>query len=105
MDTVEERSENLSFDDQIKIVNDLEQYIIEKIYSTPPFNFNKSIRMAVDFEMLKTIIYALHDEGLFKESNEDRVKRLCKDPVQVPIPCKKGDNKVEKLDFEYLPKH
>ena len=33
MDTVEERSENLSFDDQIKIVNDLEQYIFEKIYS------------------------------------------------------------------------
>ena len=100
-----EHSENTTVGDQIKIVYDLERYIFEKIYSTPPFNFNKSIRMAVDFEMLKTIIYALHDEGLFKESNEDRVKRLCKDPVQVPIPCKKGDNKVEKLDFEYLPKH
>ena len=105
MDTVVEHSENTTVGDQIKIVYDLEKYIFEKIYSTPPFNFNKSIRMAVDFEMLKTIIYALHDEGLFKESNEDRVKRLCKDPVQVPIPCKKGDNKVEKLDFEYLPKH
>lgn len=105
MDTVVEHSENTTVGDQIKIVYDLERYIFEKIYSTPPFNFNKSIRMAVDFEMLKTIIYALHDEGLFKESNEDRVKRLCKDPVQVPIPCKKGDNKVEKLDFEYLPKH
>ena len=105
MDTVVEHSENTTVGDQIKIVYDLEKYIFEKIYSTPPFNFNKSIRMAVDFEMLKTIIYALHDEGLFKESNEDRVKRLCKDSVQVPIPCKKGDNKVEKLDFEYLPKH
>jgi len=105
MDTVVEHSENTTVGDQIKIVYDLEKYIFEKIYSTPPFNFNKSIRMAVDFEMLKTIIYALHDEGLFKESNEDRIKRLCKDPVQVPIPCKKGDNKVEKLDFEYLPKH
>ena len=105
MDTVVEHSENTTVGDQIKIVYDLEKYIFEKIYSTPPFNFNKSIRMAVDFEMLKTIIYALHDEGLFKESNEDRVKRLCKDPVQAPIPCKKGDNKVEKLDFEYLPKH
>ena len=105
MDTVVEHSENTTVGDQIKIVYDLEKYIFEKIYSTPPFNFNKSIRMAVDFEMLKTIIYALHDEGLFKESNEDRIKRLCKDPVQAPIPCKKGDNKVEKLDFEYLPKH
>lgn len=77
MDTVVEHSENTTVGDQIKIVYDLEKYIFEKIYSTPPSNFNKSIRMAVDFEMLKTIIYALHDEGLFKESNEDRVKRLC----------------------------
>ncbi|HBM1760513.1 TPA: hypothetical protein LUJ38_003952, partial [Acinetobacter baumannii] len=105
MDTVVEHSENTTLGDQIKIVDDLEKYIFEKIHSTPPFNFNKSIRMAIDFETLKTIINALHDEGLFKESNEDRVKRLCKDSVQVPIPCKKGDNKVEKLDFEYLPKH
>lgn len=105
MDTIVEHSENTTLGDQIKIVDDLEKYIFEKIRSTPPFNFNKSIRMAIDFEKLKTIIYALHDEGLFKESDEDRVKRLCKDSVQVPIPCKKGDNKVEKLDFEYLPKH
>ncbi|MGD9698423.1 hypothetical protein [Acinetobacter sp.] len=105
MDTVVEHSENTTLGDQIKIVDDLEKYIFEKIHSTPPFNFNKSIRMAIDFETLKTIINALHDEGLFKESDEDRGKRLCKDLVQVPIPCKKGDNKVEKLDFEYLPKH
>lgn len=105
MDTVLEHSENTTLGDQIKIVDDLEKYIFEKIHSTTPFNFNKSIRMAIDFETLKTIIYVLHDEGLFKESDEDRVKRLCKDSVQVPIPCKKDDNKVEKLDFEYLPKH
>lgn len=105
MDTIVEHSENTTLGDQIKIVNDLEKYVFEKIRSTPPFNFNKSIRMATDFETLKTIINVLHDEGLFKESNEDRVKRLCKDPVQVPIPCKKGDNKVEKLNFEYLLKH
>jgi hypothetical protein len=105
MDTVVEHSENTTLDEQIKIVHDLEKYIFEKIHSTPPFNFNKCIRMAIDFEKLKTIINALHDEGLFKESDEDRVKRLRNDLVQVPIPCKKGDNKVEKLNFEYLPKH
>ncbi|MFW1998890.1 hypothetical protein ACG92W_07845 [Acinetobacter ursingii] len=142
MDTVEERSENLSFDDQIKIVNDLEQYIFEKIYSSLEFRskihnqikldplnliklnytiFDKSLLCQSFYQIqaatplnffkpihdkiLKTAIYILHDQGMFKESDEDRVKRLCKDSVQVPIPCKKGDNKVEKLDFEYLPKH
>lgn len=142
MDTVEERSENFSFDDQIKIVDELEKFIIDKIYSTPQFYSNLSLQMKDDNieaeniyytfynkrlvnenfgkihfttplnffkpihdKIRKMTIYGLHDEGLFKESNEDRVKRLCKDSVQVPIPCKKGDNKVEKLDFEYLPKH
>lgn len=105
MDTVVEHSENTTLSDQIKIVDDLEKYIFEKIHSTPPFNFNKSIRMVNDLEMLRTVIYVLHDEGLFKESDEDRTKRLCTEPVQIPIPCKGDNNKVEKLDFEYLPKH
>uniref|UniRef100_UPI0015D22038 hypothetical protein n=1 Tax=Acinetobacter sp. YH12057 TaxID=2601057 RepID=UPI0015D22038 len=104
MDTIVEHSENTTLGDQIKIVNDLEKYVFEKIRSTPPFNFNKSIRMATDFETLKTIINTLHDEGLFRESDEEREKRLCTEHVQIPIP-NNGNNKAEKLDFEYLPKH
>jgi hypothetical protein len=160
MDTVEERSENLSFDDQIKIVNDLEQYIFEKIYSSLEFRskihnqikldplnlvklkytiFDKSLLCQSFYQIqaatplnffklihdkiLKTAIYILHDQGMFKESDEDRVKRLCRDTVKKPISCpkdndevpceickdkvlcKKGDDIAEKLDFEYLPKH
>lgn len=104
MDTIVEHSENTTLGDQIKIVNDLEKYVFEKIRSTPPFNFNKSIRMATDFETLKTIINTLHDEGLFRESDKEREKRLCTEHVQVPIPSN-GNNQAEKLDFEYLPKH
>ena len=160
MDTVEERSENLSFDDQIKIVNDLEQYIFEKIYSSLEFRskihnqikldplnlvklkytiFDKSLLCQSFYQIqaatplnffklihdkiLKTAIYILHDQGMFKESDEDRVKRLCRDTVKKPISCpkdndevpceickdkvlcKKGGDIAEKLDFEYLPKH
>ncbi|WP_180000838.1 hypothetical protein [Acinetobacter sp. YH12255] len=162
MDTVEECSDNLSFDDQIKIINDLEQYIFKKIYSRLEFRskihnqikldhlnlvklnytiFDKSLLCQSFYQVqaatplnffkpihdkiLKTVIYILHDQGMFKESDENRVKRLCRDTVKKTISCskdndefpceickhkdkvlcKKGDDIAEKLDFEYLPIH
>lgn len=144
MDTVEERSENLSFDDQIKIVNDLEQYIFEKIYSNLAFRakihnqrkldhlnlvrlnytiFDKSVvcqpvsKIQVstplnsfklihsNTQILKNAIYHLYDHGLFKESEEDRIRRLCNKPVKAVFANNNGEDDVNKLDFEYLPKH
>lgn len=44
-------------------------------------------------------------QGLFRESEEDKIKRLCKDLVKAYFPDKNGNYEVEKLDCEYLPKH
>ncbi|MFV7479669.1 hypothetical protein ACNPMW_05770 [Acinetobacter junii] len=42
---------------------------------------------------------------MFRESEEDKIKRLCKDLVKAYFPDKNGNYEVEKLDCEYLPKH
>ena len=91
--------------EQILIVNALEKFIFEKIRSTPFLGSHKSILMASNEEDLRKAIYTLHDEGLFRESEEDKIKRLCKDPVKAYFPDKNGNYEIEKLDCEYLPKH
>ncbi|MGY3823186.1 hypothetical protein [Acinetobacter haemolyticus] len=91
--------------EQILIVNALEKFIFEKIRSTPFLGSHKSILMASNEEDLRKAIYTLHDEGLFRESEEDKIKRLCKDLVKAYFPDKNGNYEVEKLDCEYLPKH
>lgn len=87
--------------EQILIVNALEKFIFEKIRSTPFLGSHKSILMASNEEDLRKAIYTLHDEGLFRESEEDKIKRLCKDLVKAYFPDKNGNYEVEKLDCEY----
>lgn len=59
--------------EQILIVNALEKFIFEKIRSTPFLGSHKSILMASNEEDLRKAIYTLHDEGLFRESEEDKI--------------------------------
>lgn len=61
--------------------------------------------MASNEEDLRKAIYTLDDEGHFKESEEDKIKRLCNKPVKVFFPDQDGNDQVAKLDFEYRPKH
>ena len=68
MDTVEERSENLSFDDQIKIVNDLEQYIFEKIYSSLQFRSKIHNQIKLDPLNLVKLKYTIFDKSLLCQS-------------------------------------
>ncbi|NWK74801.1 hypothetical protein HYG93_11030 [Acinetobacter sp. SwsAc6] len=96
---------NYQLDNQIKIINMLELFIFEKIRSTPFLGSHKSILMASNEEDLRKAIYALHDKGLFQESKENKIKRLCNKPVKAYFSDKNGNDEVEKLDFEYLPKH
>jgi len=98
--------QNPQTQEQIQIINELEQFIFGKIRHsfTSPVRFHESIRMAPE-EKLKNAIYSLHDEGLFKESEEAKNKRLCKDTVKAFFADKDGNDLVEKLDFEYLPTH
>lgn len=91
--------------EQILIVNALEKFIFDKIRSSPFLSFHKSILMASNEEDLRKAIYTLIDEGHFKESEEDKIKRLCNKPVKVFFPDQDGNDQVAKLDFEYRPKH
>ena len=83
----------------------LELFIFEKICSTPFLGSHESILMASNEEDLRKAIYTLDDEGHFKESEEDKIKRLCNKPVKVFFPDQDGNDQVAKLDFEYRPKH
>ncbi|MQZ37674.1 hypothetical protein F4T96_05500 [Acinetobacter nosocomialis] len=96
---------NNQLDNQIKIINMLELFIFEKICSTPFLGSHESILMASNEEDLRKAIYTLDDEGHFKESEEDKIKRLCNKPVKVFFPDQDGNDQVAKLDFEYRPKH
>ena len=96
---------NNQLDNQIKIINMLELFIFEKICSTPFLGSHESILMASNEEDLRKAIYTLDDEGHFKESEEDKIKRLCNKPVKIFFPDQAGNDQVAKLDFEYRPKH
>ena len=96
---------NNQLDNQIKIINMLELFIFEKICSTPFLGSHESILMASNEEDLRKAIYTLDDEGHFKESEEDKIKRLCNKPVKAFFPDQDGNDQVAKLDFEYRPKH
>ena len=96
---------NYQLDNQIKIINMLELFIFEKICSTPFLGSHESILMASNEEDLRKAIYTLDDEGHFKESEEDKIKRLCNKPVKIFFPDQAGNDQVAKLDFEYRPKH
>ena len=96
---------NNQLDNQIKIINMLELFIFEKICSTPFLGSHESILMASNEEDLRKAIYTLDDEGHFKESEEDKIKRLCNKPVKVFFPDQDGNDQVAKLDFEYRLKH
>ncbi|EXA91586.1 hypothetical protein [Acinetobacter baumannii] len=96
---------NNQLDNQIKIINMLELFIFEKICSTPFLGSHESILMASNEEDLRKAIYTLDDEGHFKESEEDKIKRLCNKPAKVFFPDQDGNDQVAKLDFEYRPKH
>ena len=96
---------NNQLDNQIKIINMLELFIFEKICLTPFLGSHESILMASNEEDLRKAIYTLDDEGHFKESEEDKIKRLCNKPVKVFFPDQDGNDQVAKLDFEYRPKH
>lgn len=96
---------NHQLDNQIKIINMLELFIFEKICSTPFLGSHESILMASNEEDLRKAIYTLDDEGYFKESEEDKIKRLCNKPVKVFFPDQDGNDQVAKLDFEYRLKH
>ncbi|QLB58870.1 hypothetical protein E5093_04375 [Acinetobacter indicus] len=96
---------NNQLDNQIKIINMLELFIFEKICSTPFLGSHESILMASNEEDLRKAIYTLIDEGHFKESEEDKIKRLCNKPVKVFFPDQDENDQVAKLDFEYRLKH
>lgn len=96
---------NNQLDNQIKIINMLELFIFEKICSTLFLGSHKSILMVSNEEDLRKAIYTLHDKGHFKESEEDKIKRLCNKPVKVFFPDQDGNDQVAKLDSEYRPKH
>lgn len=96
---------NYQLDNQIKIINMLELFIFEKICSTPFLGSHKFILMASNEEDLRKVIYNLDDKGHFKESEEDKIKRLSNKPVKVFFPDQDGSDQVTKLDFEYRPKH
>lgn len=96
---------NNQLDNQIKIINMLELFIFEKICSTPFLGSHESILMASNEEDLRKAIYTLDDKGHFKESEENKIKRLSNKPVKVFFPDQDGNDQVAKLDFEYRPKH
>lgn len=96
---------NSQLQEQIQTINELERFIFDKIRSTSSVRFHKSIIKTSGEENLRKAIYALHDEDLFRESEEDKIKRLCNKPVKAYFADKDGNDEVEKLDFEYLPKH
>lgn len=83
----------------------LELFIFEKICSTPFLGSHESILMASNEEDLRKAIYTLDDKGHFKESEENKIKRLSNKPVKVFFPDQDGNDQVAKLDFEYRPKH
>ncbi|CAB1215628.1 hypothetical protein [Acinetobacter bouvetii] len=91
--------------EQIQTINVLEQFIFDKICSSPFLGFHKSILMASNEEDLRQAIYTLIDEGYFQELEEDKIKRLCNKPVKAFFPDQDGNDQVAKLDFEYRPKH
>lgn len=96
--------QNPQTQEQIRMINELERFIFDKI------RLNYSIRFypllcCSHGEILRNTIYALHDKGLFKESEEDKIKRLCKNPVKAFFVGKDGNDEVTKLDSEYRPKH
>lgn len=74
--------------EQIQTINVLEQFIFDKICSSPFLGFHKSILMASNEEDLRKAIYTLDDEGYFQELEEDKIKRLCNKPVKVFFPDK-----------------
>ena len=83
---------NNQLDNQIKIINMLELFIFEKICSTPFLGSHESILMASNEEDLRKAIYTLDDEGHFKESEEDKIKRLCNKPVKIFFPDQAGND-------------
>ena len=70
----------------------LELFIFEKICSTPFLGSHESILMASNEEDLRKAIYTLDDEGHFKESEEDKIKRLCNKPVKIFFPDQAGND-------------
>ena len=94
---------NNQLDNQIKIINMLELFIFEKICSTPFLGSHESILMASNEEDLRKAIYTLDDEGHFKESEEDKIKRLCNKPVKVFFQIRMGMIKLQSLISNIAP--
>jgi len=96
--------QNPQTQEQIQMINELERFIFDKIRLNYSIRFYPFLCCSHE-EILRNTIYALHDKGLFKESEEDKIKRLCKNPVKVIFVGKDGNDEVTKLDSEYRPKH
>ena len=93
---------NNQLDNQIKIINMLELFILKNLLDSF-LGSHESILMASNEEDLRKAIYTLDDEGHFKESEEDKIKRLCNKPVKVFFQIRMGMIKLQSLISNIAP--
>lgn len=103
--TAKSNSEVSDLSAQIELINELEAFVFLKI--GPRFisfiRFDQTLLNPIDETSLKSsreIVYKLHDEGYFKESDEQKNKRLSNDPIIID-----SEISYKKADHYYLPKH
>lgn len=70
---------------QAELIKIIECYVIFNIRNsfTSPHRFNPKIYKATDGIILKAAIYQLHDTGDFRETEEQRIKRLDSKPIVI----------------------
>lgn len=78
-------SENNFVPSQAELIKIIESYVIFNIINsfTSPNRFNPKIYKATDEITLKAAIYQLHDAGDFRETEEQRIKRLDNKPIVI----------------------
>ncbi|NIE97001.1 hypothetical protein F3J02_11030 [Acinetobacter sp. Tr-809] len=78
-------SENNFVPSQAELIKIIESYVIFNIINsfTSPNRFNPKIYKITDEITLKAAIYRLHDAGDFRETEEQRIKRLDNKPIVI----------------------
>ncbi|KXZ70250.1 hypothetical protein [Acinetobacter venetianus] len=100
-------NENIDISNELALMSKLEDFLFSQIRTsfTSQVRFEPSILQAQSNQELKKAIFELHDDGKFKETDENRKQRMGTAFFDTGFRDETGNLQAEKSLNQYLPKH